>query len=248
MKKRIQIVIIIFTMFTISSHAQKHRAEEKNQVEISHVDANESYMIIGLGLDFIAPRAKYEPGGNNLAIGIGANIMGAVVPDNLYVGVDFKYSTFGSDDWNDALIYQYYGSGLDVSTWYNFLSANLIIRMQPPSSSFQPYIEFIAGFNYLFTDTSLDFDDDEIEDDSNVELDDFASNIGLGGGVMIPLISPEDLAGGLYLDVNARYLFGGKAEYLKSGSLDYYDGEVKFDKYNSRTDNFSFRIGIGVRF
>ena len=51
-----------------------------------------------------------------------------------------------------------------------------------------------------------------------------------------------------FIDLRARYIFGGKAEYLTEGSILVEDQEVTYLVYESRTDLLTFQIGFGMNF
>jgi hypothetical protein len=52
----------------------------------------------------------------------------------------------------------------------------------------------------------------------------------------------------VFVDVGARYVFGGEAEYLKEGSVRNVNGRVAYDILKSKTDLLVFQIGASVRF
>jgi hypothetical protein len=52
----------------------------------------------------------------------------------------------------------------------------------------------------------------------------------------------------VYVDLGARYIFGGEAEYLKEGSVRNVNGRVAYDILKSDTDLLEFQIGVTVRF
>ena len=56
----------------------------------------------------------------------------------------------------------------------------------------------------------------------------------------------EDVA--IFIDAGVRYLKGGKAEYLKKGSIRRENGSVLYDVNESTTDILTFRIGAVVNF
>lgn len=54
-------------------------------------------------------------------------------------------------------------------------------------------------------------------------------------------------SGDISLDTKVRYLRGGRAEYLKEGSIRRENGSVFFDVLNSRTDVVTLQIGVTFR-
>ena len=52
----------------------------------------------------------------------------------------------------------------------------------------------------------------------------------------------------MFADVGARYLKGGKARYLKEGSIRREDGRVLYDVEEATTDLLAINIGVTVQF
>jgi len=88
--------------------------------------------------------------------------------------------------------------------------------------------------------------DDKIA--SSVNVSDFAFSYGLGGGLMIRLFQGQKSAFAVLLDLGARYLWGGKAEYLKEGDILREDGMVIYNTSYSNTDLFTTHIGVTFSF
>jgi hypothetical protein len=96
-------------------------------------------------------------------------------------------------------------------------------------------------------------DDEDIASSTN--YDDAAFSYGGGGGLMIRLYQNEDWgsesegsAHEVLLDLGVRYISGGEAGYLTSGSIHRQNGTVSYDATHSRTDLITGRIGAVVRF
>jgi hypothetical protein len=138
-----------------------------------------------------------------------------------------------------------------VTTTNAILLGHAFVRLQPGTGAVRPYVEGLAGFHYLFTTTSLRGDWGETLSSTN--FDDLAFSWGLGGGVKLALLRiqrqgrPEKLMG-LDLDLGLRWLKGGRAEYLKKGSIRRENGVVTYDVYASRTDLLQAGLGLSFSF
>ena len=145
---------------------------------------------------------------------------------------------------------------VDVTTTNSILLGHLFLRLQPPQGKILPYLDGIIGFNYLWTETSIEDQDtpgyDKIA--STTQLDDITFCYGVGGGLMFRVWqAPEIKPGrrglqGVYVDVGIRYLKGGEAEYLKEGSIEIEDGSVNYDINKSTTDILTAHIGASFAF
>ena len=125
----------------------------------------------------------------------------------------------------------------------------------------QPYAEALLGFQVLWTDTKIeDQEPDNQEDDiaSNTHISDWTSSLGVGGGVRIRLTDFDTdtidqdadisfLHSTLYLDLKVRYIFGGEADYLKEGNImQGPNNEIILNKSHSETDYMTFHIGLTI--
>ncbi len=143
-----------------------------------------------------------------------------------------------------------------VETQNSLFTGHLFLRVQPPFGPFKPYLDGLFGFHHLRTDTKIkdedEYDSEEIASSNNFK--DTVMSYGVGGGLMLRLYkSPTSAAGvgksvELYLDIGARYLKGGEAEYLKEGSIRRSDGQVAYDVTQSETDLLFTYVGITASF
>jgi hypothetical protein len=87
---------------------------------------------------------------------------------------------------------------------------------------------------------------------SSVNQSDFAWSAGAGGGLMIRIYEKKrnrkNGKFGIYVDVGARYLLGGRAEYLSEGGIIDDDGRPVYDTHLSRTDLLATKIGLSFVF
>jgi hypothetical protein len=95
-------------------------------------------------------------------------------------------------------------------------------------------------------DTTIVNDSNDVELTSSKNLSDFVYSYGFGGGVQVRLGAVG--RGDISLDGKVRYLRGGRAEYLKEGSVQRENGSVFFEVLSSRTDVVTVQIGVTFRF
>ena len=121
-----------------------------------------------------------------------------------------------------------------------------MLRAQPRTGPVRPYVDGLIGLKHLFTRTSVsDLSDGEtIASDTN--LSDTSFSYGIGGGLQIPLKRGRGWR--VLLDTNVRYLRGGRAEYLRKGSIREENGLVTYDIFSSRTDVMAVQVGVMFSF
>jgi hypothetical protein len=144
---------------------------------------------------------------------------------------------------------------VDVITTNSIVQPHLAVRAQPVLGLTRPYLEVLGGFKYLFTETRVEdegFDDDEDgEIASSRNFDDFAWSYGAGAGIDFDFYRIGTTRLGLHIGV--QYLFGSEAEYLKEGELIDEDSDGELDREElgvrrSQTDLIVPQLGVSFRF
>ena len=236
-RPRVRRGVVVFLLLTLVSAASAQRFE------------------IGGNLGAGFPQSQF--GRNVDRAGVGLNAYGGLAPADLpfFLGFRVGYFNYGSEQRRDILAGQFTQIDADVTTTNNIVMLQLCARLQPNVGSLRPYVEGFLGWNYLYTLTTVkgEFTGDEISNDVN--LDDGAFTYGGGGGIQIMLTGPpdpeegEEAAGsGLALDIGARYGFGGKAKYLKEGSIMRVGDSFTYTVLESTTDLIMIHVGVAYHF
>jgi hypothetical protein len=171
----------------------------------------------------------------------------------LSVGVSLEYLNYGSEtrlepwspDIPDVLV--------DVTTRNSIFGTAAVLRASPVAGFFRPYVEALAGFNYLFTYTSVNDDGSASEDiATTTNFDDWAFTYGAGAGAVIRAVEIRNRQGQSVLSLNVeagvRLLKGRTAEYLREGSIRPENGRLVFEPLTSDTDLIKAHFGAVVRF
>ncbi len=158
----------------------------------------------------------------------------------IHVGGVLGWYRYGSEVRNG-----WHGPGLgDIRLRRHNELANLmgIIRLKPDvSGSIQPYVDFSAGFSYIYTRAV--YRDSGVREPfrEDTELRDFTFNYGLGGGVEIFLDDEVSL------DFRVRTLKGSRTDYLTARSVEY-NTETDFYDMEIKQSNFDFMtVSIGIK-
>jgi hypothetical protein len=162
-------------------------------------------------------------------------------------GLSFSVLVLGSQTRAELFSAEIPEVEVDVTTRNYILMGHLVLRIQPPEGELRPYVEGLLGFNYLWTETGVydqGWGDRAIA--SSVNQSDLAWSAGAGGGLMIRICEKkrnrEKGIFGIFVDVCARYLLGGRAEYLSEGGIIDDDGRLVYDTHLSRTNLLSTNI------
>jgi hypothetical protein len=193
------------------------------------------------------PQGEFKDNIDRIALGLDLTFGVDLGKSPFMVGIDLGILNYGTDKRYEYL-YDLPELWFQVEHDYNMLQALVFLRFHPAKNGrVRPYIDALAGFNYLWSDTSLDDDgDDEIR--LAVNYDDFAFSYGLGGGLLIKLGRKKARGIESFIDLRVRYIFGGKAEYLTKGSILVENEELTYIVYESRTDLLTLQIGFGLNF
>lgn len=187
-------------------------------------------------------------------VGFGLNVTGGVgfktVP--FMIGLDLGYMIYGFERRSEPFSTTIPDVTVDVETSNNIVLGHLVFRVQPQQGTFQPYLEGLFGFKYLFTRTSIQnqFSDENIASSTN--FDDFASSYGAGAGMVVQIVQRENEVGrqsSILLHLGFRYLLGSNAEYLQRGSIERLsNGDIAFEVAQSRTDLIMPMLGATFTF
>jgi len=182
--------------------------------------------------------------------GYGASFHGiyALGESPIHLGGEFGFAIYGTDSHQELFTSPTHAIVLRVSTTNSILLSHAFVRVQPRHGHVRPYVDGLVGVKYLVTTTSFSGDDSSDTYDSQVDFDDTAFSYGIGGGVHILLAGADGGPFELLLDVGARYLRGGQAEYLREDSIRYEGDAVIYEVYSSNTDMFVPKFGVTFRF
>lgn len=219
-------------------------------LSLAATDARAQAFQGGLDLLLGLPQAEFKKNVDNAGFGLAGNIGFAPERTPVMIGLEFSFMNYGSAERREAFSTTIPDVFVNVSTTNNLLTGHFMIRLQPNVGSFRPYLQGMVGFHYLFTETKIEninVPGQEVASSNNIS--DWAFSYGGGGGIMFLVYSPD--AGSvkdIFIDLGARYMVGGEAEYLKEGSIRNVGGRVVYDVLKSKTDLLIIQLGVSVRF
>lgn len=168
-------------------------------------------------------------------------------------GVSVAVLVYGSETRPELLDAAIPEVEVDVTTRNYILNCHFVFRVQPPAGDLRPYVEGLAGFHYLWTETGV-YDQGCCNERiaNSVNQSDIAWSFGAGCGVMWKVYAPPNREDrnpfAVYIDLGARFLKGGRAEYLREGSMYQEKGQLVYDVKMSKTDLITARLGLSFAF
>ena len=200
----------------------------------------------GVNFMTIVPQGEFSENVTNNGYGASGQFLVRLAGSPFLAGGDVGIAIYGSESRLEPLSTTIPNLRVRVRTTNNIFLAHFLLRAQPRTGPVRPYLDGMIGLKHLFTRTSISdvFDDETIA--SSTDLSDTTLSYGFGGGLQIALTKGPEAK--IFLDTNVRYLRGGRAEYLRKGSIREENGVVIFDVFSSRTDVLAVQIGVTFRF
>ena len=219
----------------------------------------------GIDIALIGQLPKGEFKDEGVPTGFGLDINGLWYPSKQFgLGLNVGISQYGNSE--RQIPFSYYTDLITITekTTNDLAYVHLLVRIVPFHGKVRPYFEGLLGMKNLSTTTKVisencpEEDEDTCEIASSTNYSDNAFSYGGGGGLEITLTSfggDEDsgIKGVLSFFINARYMIGAEAEYLKEGAItfsDPQDGPVQttFDPSTSKTDVLQISLGLNFNF
>jgi hypothetical protein len=193
------------------------------------------------------PKGEFEETVEKNGYGLTGQVLFSVPGSPVAVGASFGGVIYGRETREEPFSLTIPDVTVDVETNNYIILGHAVLRIQAPAGPFRPYADGVIGFHYLFTRTSIKSEEEDVASDTN--FDDGVLSYGGGGGIMFQIYEGGSTKPvNVYADAGARYLKGGKARYLKEGSIRREDGRVLYDVEESETDLLVIHIGVTVQF
>ena len=226
----------------------------------------------GVDIALIGQLPKGEFKDEGVPTGFGLDINGLWYPSNILgLGINLGGTRYGSSERPEPWSKTIPDVTVTVKTTNDLVYGHLLARVVPLQGKSRLYFEGLLGIKNLFTSTKVisedcPGDDDTCELASSRNYTDNAFSYGGGGGLEIILTSfggdedsdikggeGSDIEGVLSFFINARYMIGAEAEYLKEGAITFSDpqyGPVQttFDPSTSKTDVLQISLGLNFNF
>ncbi|MBN2416738.1 hypothetical protein JXO52_12900 [bacterium] len=205
------------------------------------------------GLDFMVgfPHGEFADNLDVNGYGLDGKFLYNVPETPVSIGAGFSFLIYGRESrevpWSTTIPWV----NVDVVTTNSIMYGYLMMRLQPQRGAFRPYVDAYGGFSLFTTDTEVQDQGDYEEIASSNNMRDFTSSYGVGGGIQFRVAGPRPFDergdGGfesVYVEIGARYLKGGEAEYLKKNGVEVIEGDVIYDTKRSFTDIIMGSIGV----
>ena len=199
------------------------------------------------GVNFILafPQGEFKENIDRLGYGIGGEFMFLTPkPGSPFgLGINAGFINYGDETRREPFSLTIPDVTVDVSRSNNLVNFHLMFRVAPHSGKLRPYLEGLIGGAYLFTETTIKSEGQEVVA-SSTNFDDFAWTYGAGAGLMYEVYRNENDGSAFFIEIKTRYLLGTEAEYLKEGSVIVENGQVTYEVSRSKTDLLTVNLGV----
>lgn len=202
----------------------------------------------GGSVTVVSPQEAFSENVDNLGYGLTGYFAWRIPQSPVLLGASFSFSVYGNESWEEPLVGPVF---VDVSTTNALMNGLFFIRLQPATGAIRPYLDGLAGFNYLTTDSQIEDLDDYEEIASSKNYDDWTSAYGLGAGLHIQVWEAKEYVNGpsrVFIDLGVRYLKGGEARYLKKGGIEQVGDDFIYHVNRSTTHVMTYHVGVSVDF
>jgi len=143
---------------------------------------------------------------------------------------------------------------VEIDTSNNLIQGLACLKFQPGRGHARPYVEALAGLSYFYTRTAVynnEFPWHTITAQTDFDYFTFCAGGGAGadflfkGGGLNPDGSRRT---GYRVDFKVRYLFGGRAKYLRGDSINIVDGIPSYNYRDSTTSMVTAQVGLVIDF
>jgi opacity protein-like surface antigen len=133
---------------------------------------------------------------------------------------------------------------VDVETSNYIVPLTIGTQLEWPTGPVRPYVNAGVGGQLLFTESHLEGTESSSSFASTTNHSAWTPAWVVGGGVALPVYVGK---ASVQLDLGAQYVAGGRARYLRSGSIeDLPGGAIRITPVESETHMFVVRVGARI--
>lgn len=183
--------------------------------------------------------------------GWGGDLHGTLLLDRagaLGLRFDASFMNYGRERVNDVCALPTICRVLvDVVTTNNIAFVGAGPQLMAPSGVIRPYVAGQAGWTFIWTNSSIEDNDDDDETTLDTQnLSDNTFSYGGAAGILIPVSAGRSPVA---IDFGARYLRNGDVRYLRKGDIvDNPSGPPYLNIQRSRADLVTYYLGVSVGF
>lgn len=208
---------------------------------------------LAFGVQVAQPTGQFSQQYDGYPIGIAANFSAPLSRSPLEIGFGYAWNNMGSQTEEVSVLVgqdvdgdDIYENG-DLQIRSNTNRYQMLARLRPFNGMIQPYVDGVAGLETYRTKTTIDIVSDFVgySEGQNAETQSFDMTYSFGWAAGLRI----RLAPNLFLDGRFESLIGGPAKYVDQNTIEVVNAqELDFEVKSSRTDKFTYQLGLAATF
>lgn len=208
---------------------------------------------IAVGVQVAQPTGQFKQQYDGYPLGVAANFSAPLSISPLEIGFGYAWNNMGSQTEEVNVLV---GQDIDGDDIYengnlrirsNTNRFQMMVRLRPFNGMIQPYLDGVAGLETYRTKTTIEIVSDFVGysegQNADTQLFDMAYSFGWAAGLRIRL------APNIFLDGRFESLIGGPAKYVDQSTIEVVSPtELDFEIKSSRTDKFTYQLGLAATF
>jgi hypothetical protein len=162
------------------------------------------------------PQGELDDRGFGNGLGMDASLLIGVRNWHMLAGVEVGYQTRDRESGRVALDPTRPDDLVDLTTRNQVVHFHAVLRWQPFDYWISPYADGLGGFRWFINTSEIEDPGSTGQPTYKFNASDATWSAGLGGGLQIGWLT-GDLGAGV--DLGARYLWGGEAQYASRGLI-----------------------------
>ncbi|MEY3398996.1 MAG: hypothetical protein RL220_1590 [Bacteroidota bacterium] len=236
--KKVYLIITLTILTGISAFAQRNPRTPRTAS-------------LGFGVQVVEPKGQFADTYDGYPAGLAGTFSAPLGNTPFEAGVSVAWNSMGSQT-EDVNVYVYTDeNGVDIyePADMDIRSNNnrymILGRFRPFNGGFQPYIEGLTGFETFTTKTKISIDDSSFEDVQNSDRQhwDLALSIGWAAGLRVGLGS------NFFLEARFENIQSGNVTFVDNDSIIINsDNSLEYETRESRTDKYTYQLGVAFQF
>lgn len=240
---------LIFTLMILGISASYYAQNERRIDRWNRWDRDPT---LAVGIQIADPRGEFDQNYDGVLAGIAGTFSVPMGNSPFEWGIGFAWNSMGADNEDVSVIA---GEDIDGDLVYeegtmritsNNYRYQMLGRFRPFNGRIQPYGDLIGGLERFTTSSDIKVDNAGHSEviESNTAHRDFGITFGWAAGMRIRVNQH------LFIDARFENLEGGIASYVDKETITINpdNNALEFDMRESRTDKYTFQVGIAVHF
>lgn len=241
MKRLIFILVSVLFIGSLTADAQRRTRSERGNRGPS----------LSVGFQVVQPTDEFKSIYDGNPVGIGGAFMVNGGRSPFEFGLGYSWQSMGKQDEGIRILEGQNIDGEDVYTSgqitvnSNIHTYQTIARLKPLTGKVQPYVDGLMGFKAYTTKTTILADNGSYSEvvDEDKEAKDVSAFYGWAAGMKF------EVARSFMMEARLESIQGGKTTFINPETIEIdKDGELEYERVNSKTNAYIIQLGFSLEF